>query len=107
MVGFPKKPLPGLYRFKMKEKTKGLDNYLWVEYGHNTNRTQSNFSLSLFCKQGGEQKGDGSAHPPNGVVEDEGKAKAFGLVEALLFTTSKIALGSGKLPRHEAFISLR
>jgi len=34
--------------------------------------------------QGGEQKGDGSAHPPNGVVEDEGKAKAFGLVEALL-----------------------
>jgi hypothetical protein len=33
-----------------------------------------------------------SAHPPNGVVEEEGKAKAFGLVEALLFTTSKTAV---------------
>jgi hypothetical protein len=33
-----------------------------------------------------------SAHPPNGVVEDEGKAKAFGLVEALLFTTLKTAV---------------
>jgi hypothetical protein len=33
-----------------------------------------------------------SAHPPNGVVEEEGKAKASGLVEALLFTTSMIAL---------------
>jgi hypothetical protein len=33
-----------------------------------------------------------SAHPPNGVVEEEGKAKAFGLVEALLFTTLKTAI---------------
>ncbi len=50
-------------------------------------------------KQGGEQKGDGSAHPPNGVGRKKVRAKAFGLVEALLFMTSKIALGSGKLPR--------
>jgi hypothetical protein len=47
----------------MKEKTRGLDNYLWVEYDHNANRKQSNFSLSLFCKQGGEHKGDGFGAP--------------------------------------------
>jgi hypothetical protein len=40
----------------------------------------------------GSIRGMASAHPPNGVVEDEGKAKAFGLVEALLFTTSKLRL---------------
>jgi len=31
------------------------------------------------------------------VVEDEGKAKAFGLVEALLFMISTIALGEWKV----------
>ena len=31
------------------------------------------------------------------MVEDEGKAKAFGLVEALLFTTSTIALWEWKV----------
>jgi hypothetical protein len=63
MVGL--KPLPGLYRFKMKEKTRELDNYLWVEYGHNANRkyNKSNFSLPCCTSKGGEQKGDGFGAP--------------------------------------------
>jgi len=83
MVGFLKKALPGLYRLKMKEKTKGQDNYLWVEYGHNANRKQSNFSLSLLYKQGrGAEGGWLRRTRPTVWWRMKESTKAFGLVES-------------------------
>jgi hypothetical protein len=87
MVGFLKKPLPGFYRFNMKEKTKGLDNYLWVEYGHNVNKKYNKVKLLPFPvvqARAGSRRGMAQRTCPTVWWRMKESTKAFGLVEALL-----------------------